>query len=1521
MLNRDNTHSGQREMTTIRRIFRTATRFFTGLAVALSLSAANTAQAQNYSDIWWNPNESGWGLTIADHGPVAFVVWYTYDVDNQPVWFSLTGTFTNNRKNFTGDLIRTTGPAYNQPFRADQVTVTKVGTASFDFAPAGQPAGKATFTYNVGAVSLTKVIERQPFGNAPPNWGYDFSDLWWNAAESGWGLTLAQHGNNVFGVWFTYGVDGKALWLPIPGVTFTAANAFNGSMYTVTGPYYGNPNFDPAQVVVTPAGSATVSINGTNGIFTSTLKGFTQTKAITPQPFGNVPKAFGMSVQSGTSAKSQTVDAALDVFAAADPAGQVFDQWVGDVATLQQPRERRSGVLSLLAPAQVTATYKVSTPWAPQNTVLNGAVNAYWYFPKANPVGVIFRFHGAGGSGDLQFSKTEELKFARDAVADGFAVVSLDSQDRVNKVWDVTTNIANPAANVDVRNIQQLIASFTAQGLMSSSTPAFASGMSDGAAAALRFAFLLNWKGSHQACVPGNLQIAQTTRVPGIWTMAQNDIVADPQRNASALTNYNALLSRSVSADFVAVAPSAVYPTRFAQIAGVSEATSTTIYAAFKGGGMLDANDYLLNDPSTAAAIGVTATLIPAAARTFSEEIQNQLNVAYAAHQFSAASNRRVMEFFKAQLPKNAAIEASLGATMQRPVFQCGTGTDTVSADTAPGSVTVFESGPVRPITLSADGQRLYVTNAPANCLEIYAVEGDLLRLASTVAVGLEPVAVSERNANEVWVVNHLSDSVSVVRLDGTPRVLRTLLVGDEPRDIVFAGPNRDRAFITAAARGQNRPGFANASLTTPSQGRADVWVFDASALDESLNGKPLTILTMFADTPRALAASADGSKVYAAPFMSGNRTTTLHRDAIGTTKPLPNRSADNVVAPGTGLIVRFDGNAWRDETGADWTAKVKFALPDYDLFAIDANAAIPTISTQVSGVGTTLFNLAVHPVSGEVYASNTQALNHIRFEGPGKAASTVRGRIAESRISVVNVAANRVDPVHLNSHLDFSLAQGATVPAATKAKSLAQPTALAFSADGGTLYTAAFGSAKVAALPTATLSTSGFIPDSSQHITVPAGPAGLALNASGSRLYVYSRIAHSVSQIDTATKTSLANLPMFSPESAAVRAGRRFLYDAIESSANGSSSCGSCHIFGDMDHLSWDLGNPDDVIKNNPNAYVRGVPKTTFNFHPMKGPMGTQTLRGMRGNGPLHWRGDRTGTNRQVVRGLLESLEDASFKEFSSAFVGLVGRDTELTPAQMQSFTDFAMTLTMPPNPVRALNNSLTATEQAGRDIYFNVNTITLLGSCNTCHTLNAAAGQFGTAGLMSFEGGRITENFKVPQLRNMYEKAGMFGFSLSTGVSTGQQIRGFGFSHDGSVDTLDSFLSDPVFNFPVPAATTRAQVAAFVLAMDSDLAPVVGQQVTWRPNASAAVESQLGLLKAQAAVTVPRRACDLVVRASIDGTNYAGLMQTDGSWLMKTGERQSEAALRGLASVSQPLTFTCMPPGTGRRAALNTP
>ncbi len=271
------------------------------------------------------------------------------------------------------------------------------------------------------------------------------------------------------------------------------------------------------------------------------------------------------------------------------------------------------------------------------------------------------------------------------------------------------------------------------------------------------------------------------------------------------------------------------------------------------------------------------------------------------------------------------------------------------SSARAASDFTEFETGQVRPLALSPDGARLFAVNTPDNRLEIFDVAVGALTKVGSVPVGLEPLAVAARTNDEVWVVNHLSDSVSVVDVSdpATARVVRTLLVGDEPRDIVFGGPAHDRAFITTAHRGQNTPLQATIEsvLTTPGIGRADVWVFDANAFGATLGGTPQTIVTLFSDTPRALAVTPDGHTVYAAAFHSGNRTTTLSEGVVpdgGESSgglPEPNTNFQGIAGPEVGLIVKFNGSQWVDELGRNWSSKVRFSLPDEDVFAIDADA------------------------------------------------------------------------------------------------------------------------------------------------------------------------------------------------------------------------------------------------------------------------------------------------------------------------------------------------------------------------------------------------------------------------------------------------------------------------------------------------------------------------------------------------------------------------------------------------------
>jgi len=887
-------------------------------------------------------------------------------------------------------------------------------------------------------------------------------------------------------------------------------------------------------------------------------------------------------------------------------------------------------------------------------------------------------------------------------------------------------------------------------------------------------------------------------------------------------------------------------------------------------------------------------------------------------------------------------------------------------------SFTLFESGQVRPLAISPDNERLFAVNTPDNRLEVFRIKKKKLVHTASIPVGLEPVAVAVRSDREVWVVNHLSDSVSVVQLDdddddgATGHVARTLLVGDEPRDIVFAGPGRKRAFITTAHRGQNRPG--DPELTTPGIGRADVWVFDASALGNSLGGTPLTIVTLFTDTPRALAVTPDGTRVYAAGFQTGNQTTTVGEPSIhdgfgpdGVAGPATNHTG--APAPEVGEIVKWNGAHWVNTVGQVRDDVVMFSLPDKDVFVIDAMASPPHQLAGANGffqhVGTILYSMIVNPANGKVYVANTDANNAERFEGPGTfAGHSLRGHLHESRITVLS-SGGGVAPRHLNKHINFN-ACCAPVPNAETAKSLALPQGMAVSHDGGTLYVAALGSDAIGVFATAQLEADTFVPSAASHIHVTGGgPTGVVLDEDRKQLYVLTRFDDAISIIDTKQQVETAHVAMHDPEPPSVVLGRRFLYDAAFSSAHGDSACASCHAFGDFDSLAWDLGNPDEAVTDNPGPFASillnllvqpPVPMPAI-FHPMKGPMTTQSLRGMANAGPMHWRGDRTGgavgaPSAQPDTGTFD--ERAAFQKFQAGFTDLLGRSAPIPAASMTAFTDFILQVKYPPNPNRPLDNVLTPDQEAGRLLFSGVNcgVPSVEGpshvlNCLSCHEIDPNAnpgsvspGFFGTSGVSSFD--FVTQLFKTPHLRNLYQKIGMFGNPATFGFPggdndfKGDQVRGFGFLHDGDVDTVLRFHHGISFSevitgtgnggFPLgpEGDVQRRQVEAFVLAFPTNLAPIVGQQITLGAGSPAAVQARIDLLRQRA----DAGECDLIAKSTSSDGELGYLYIGAGLW--KTDRHAqppiSDAALRSLASHgSHPATYTCVPPGSGVRIGVD--
>jgi hypothetical protein len=290
---------------------------FKGQTVRLRFSATNdaangtsfrvddvslNAAATNYTALWWNPNESGWGINLLHQGDIVFATLFTYDASGHVMWLVMSnGAKQAGSETFTGDLYRTTGPAFNAtPFTpiTFPTNYTRVGTMTLAFSG----PGAATLTYNVGGDNVTKAVQKLVFGaqaadcepTTSPRTGLtNYQDLWWNAAESGWGLNLTHQGDVLFGTLFTYDVGGSStnpgLWLVMSAGVKQADGSYLGDLYQTTGPAFNANPFTPiTSANYTRVGAMRVAFSdGANGTLTYSVNGANVVKAIQRMVFSS----------------------------------------------------------------------------------------------------------------------------------------------------------------------------------------------------------------------------------------------------------------------------------------------------------------------------------------------------------------------------------------------------------------------------------------------------------------------------------------------------------------------------------------------------------------------------------------------------------------------------------------------------------------------------------------------------------------------------------------------------------------------------------------------------------------------------------------------------------------------------------------------------------------------------------------------------------------------------------------------------------------------------------------------------------------------------------------------------------------------------------------------------------------------------------------------------------------------------------------------------------------------------------
>jgi YVTN family beta-propeller protein len=773
-----------------------------------------------------------------------------------------------------------------------------------------------------------------------------------------------------------------------------------------------------------------------------------------------------------------------------------------------------------------------------------------------------------------------------------------------------------------------------------------------------------------------------------------------------------------------------------------------------------------------------------------------------------------------------------------------------VSRTEAVTDFTHFESGQVHPLAITPDGTRLLAVNTADGRLTVFSLAGPVPTRIAEVPVGLEPVSVALRDDNEAWVVNHLSDDISIVNLR-TMHVRATLRVGDEPSDVVFAG--------------------------TPTRAWVSVSQEDAIKLyDPSNLATAPQVLAVPARQPRSLAVSADGGTVYAAILDGNDGTTVLTQAEAGDSLPAPQppMSTSLPAAPKTGLIVQFTNGHWRDVSGKLWDLKVPYSVPRVEV--VRYSTANPAAPASFGGLATSMFAAAVNPTTGTCAAIGTEARTEVRFE------PNLRGHTTEGRVALIPTSGSATS-VPLNPHINYAVPFG---PPSERDSSLAIPTGATWSNDGQRLYVTAMGSARIAVLDAAGQVLT--------RVRTVQGPTGAVVDGARGRLYVLGRFRGELQTFSTGSLQSLSIAPLgFDPTPDEIVAGRRFFYGGA-TSGHGDQACASCHFYGDMDNLAWDLGDPTGTMAPVPAGMIDPL---LTPMHPMKGPMTTQSLRAIGTTGVLHWRGDRN-----------------NFQAFVGATKSLLGLSAQIPDSEMVAMQQFVLPLVYPPNPRQRLDRSFpdapTGQPSAERGRVFYANTpVDGARPCAGCHALPS-----GTNGQsIDRVALRESQDMKVPQLRNLYQKT---GFTDAIGAVN---KRGAGFTHDGATDNLFDFLKFPGFNFASGTAgdAQRRDLEAYLLAFDTGLAPAVGAEVTFDGGTSdAARMARMDTLVARADAAD----CDLVAHGRVSGVPH-GWFYDAGVWQMDVAGQPTltSAQLRALALAGQELTVMGVPRGAGTRMALD--
>ena len=579
-----------------------------------------------------------------------------------------------------------------------------------------------------------------------------------------------------------------------------------------------------------------------------------------------------------------------------------------------------------------------------------------------------------------------------------------------------------------------------------------------------------------------------------------------------------------------------------------------------------------------------------------------------------------------------------------------------------------FMSPHASPIVVS--GGSVFVVNTPADTVDVIDTSNNAI--VTRVNVGIDPVGLAVRpDGREVWVANHVSDSVSVIDTDPTnPTYLHVIATVqnfdpvtrstrfDEPVGIAFA--SSDKAYVALSSENE-------------------IAVIDVATRDV------VKRLAISAQDPRAIIVRDD--RLYVIPFESNNQT-----------------QISGCIGEMDGDLCTFDAQEHVVDNnnvlslGIDVDIVKHPKVPDRDLYIFDTTTE--ALVEVVDTLGTLLYGLTVDS-TGRVFVAQADARN----DANGRA-GTLKDGLAEME--------NRA---FLNQITSVDCGGGACAPPEfidleplpplhpAPGMALATPFAIQISDDDSTLVVSAAGSNKLFTVD----ATSGEVLG---RADVDAVPRGISLESSvdgrPSRAWVLNAVANTVSRVDLSDPVRpqvIASVPLDDPTHPAVKRGRVAFNDA-DVSTTGTFACESCHPDGHTDQLVWVLDTP---ICDRPEC-TQIPPRTTM------------PIRGLRDTAPYHWDGipgdPFGGNNTANISGLVPpncnpeeaesctlNLADGSLATtmcmVGNCPVNDEGKPGALSAAARDDLAKFLLSVPYPPSQKRAYNNVLSSNAQKGFKLF----------------------------------------------------------------------------------------------------------------------------------------------------------------------------------------------------------------------------